>query len=91
MTGLPRVSRTSVPTTPLMRCATLQNSAIFTLSTQVYNTRFVDLSQSVLVSLNTSMAKLSNQGLNILNLFIPKPDIPPAIAANYREVTLGVK
>ena len=74
-----------------MRCATLQNSAIFTLSTQVYNTRFVDLSQSVLVSLNTSMAKLSNQGLNILNLFIPKPDIPPAIAANYREVKLGVE
>ena len=74
-----------------MQYATLQNSTIFTLSTQVYNTRFVDLSQSVLVSLNTSMAKLSNQGLNILNLFIPKPDIPPAIAANYREVTLGVK
>ena len=67
------------------------NSTIFPLSTQVYNTRFVDLSQSVLVSLNTSMAKLSNQGLNILNLFIPKPDIPPAIAANYREVTRGVK
>merc|ERR1719410_2759482 len=55
---------------------------------EVYNTRFVDLSQSVLVSLNSSMAKLSNQGLNILNLFIPKPDIPPAIAANYREVKI---
>ena len=55
---------------------------------EVYNSRFVDLSQSVLESLRAAMAKLSDRGLNILNLFIPKPDIPPAIAANYREVKI---
>ena len=55
---------------------------------EVYNSRFVDLSQSVLESLSVAMAKLSDSGLNILNLFIPKPDIPPAIAANYREVKI---
>ena len=55
---------------------------------EVYNSRFVDLSQSVLESLSIAMAKLSDSGLNILNLFIPKPDIPPAIAANYREVKI---
>ena len=55
---------------------------------EVYNSRFVDLSQSVVESLNIAMIKLSDSGLNILNLFIPKPDIPPAIAANYREVKI---
>ena len=55
---------------------------------EVYNSRFVDLSQSVLESLSVAMTKLSDSGLNILNLFIPKPDIPPAIAANYREVKI---
>ena len=53
---------------------------------EVYNSRFVELSQSVETSLNFSIGRLSNNGLVILNLFIPKPDIPPAIAANYREV-----
>ena len=53
---------------------------------EVYNSRFVELSTSVEMSLNSSMTRLADNGLNILNLFIPKPDIPPAIAANYREV-----
>ena len=53
---------------------------------EVYNSRFVELSQSVESSLNSSIGRLSSNGLVILNLFIPKPDIPPAIAANYREV-----
>ena len=55
---------------------------------EVYNSRFVELSTSVEMSLNASMTKLAENGLNILNLFIPKPDIPPAIAANYREVNI---
>ena len=55
---------------------------------EVYNSRFVELSTSVEMSLNSSMTKLADNGLNILNLFIPKPDIPPAIAANYREVII---
>jgi len=55
---------------------------------EVYNARFVELSTSVQASLISSMTRLANDGLNILNLFIPKPDIPPAIAANYREVKI---
>merc|ERR1719208_42702 len=55
---------------------------------EVYNTKFVELSASVQQSLTISMEKLFPGGLNILNLFIPKPDIPPAIAANYREVKI---
>ena len=58
---------------------------------EVYNARFVELSTSVQASLISSMTRLANDGLNILNLFIPKPDIPPAIAANYREVKIQNK
>ena len=42
---------------------------------EVYNTKFVELSASVQQSLTISMEKLFPGGLNILNLFIPKPDI----------------
>lgn len=55
---------------------------------EVYNSKFVELSSSVENSLRESMIRLSDSGINILNLFIPKPDIPPAIAANYREVKI---
>ena len=55
---------------------------------EVYNSKFVELSASVENSLREAMVRLSNSGINILNLFIPKPDIPPAIAANYREVKI---
>jgi len=55
---------------------------------EVYNSKFVELALSVEKTLNESINRLSNNGLKILNLFIPKPDIPPAIAANYREVKI---
>ena len=42
---------------------------------EVYNTKFVELSVSVQESLTNSLEKLFPGGLNILNLFIPKPDI----------------
>ena len=37
---------------------------------EVYNSRFVDLSQSVLDSLSIAMAKLSDSGLNIKSLLL---------------------
>ena len=42
---------------------------------EVYNTKFVQLSASVQQSLSDSLEKLFPGGINILNLFIPKPDI----------------
>ena len=42
---------------------------------EVYNTKFVQLSASVQQSLSNSLEKLFPGGINILNLFIPKPDI----------------
>ena len=55
---------------------------------EVYNTKFVEVEDSVKVSLNHSLARFAEGGITIWNLFIPKPDIPPAIAANYREVKI---
>ena len=37
-------------------------------------------------SLIESIHRFAPNGLQLWNVFIPKPDVPPAIAANYREV-----
>ena len=56
---------------------------------EVYNTKFVELSVSVQESLTNSLEKLFPGGLNILNLFIPKPDIvsmlllPESLSSSY--------
>ena len=55
---------------------------------EVYNTKFVEVEDSVKNSLNRSLVRFAEGGITIWNLFIPKPDIPPAIAANYREVKI---
>ncbi len=34
----------------------------------------------------TSIDRLAKNGIKILNLVIPKPEIPPDIAANYKQV-----
>ena len=36
-----------------------------------------------------SIDRLGDGGLEILNLVIPKPDIPPDIAKNYKQVVYG--
>jgi len=55
---------------------------------EVYNTKFVEIEESVKSSLNVSIDKFAKDAIIIWNLFIPKPEIPPAIAANYREVKI---
>ena len=35
-----------------------------------------------------SINRLSNGSVEIINLVIPKPDIPPDIAENYKQVSL---
>lgn len=55
---------------------------------EVYNTKFIEIEESVKASLNVSIEKFAKDAIIIWNLFIPKPEIPPAIAANYREVKI---
>ena len=37
-------------------------------------------------TLVTSLQRFAPNGVILWNIFIPKPDVPPAIAANYRQV-----
>ncbi len=55
--------------------------------------RFLEIGSYVNTSLKTSLARFSStRGVNqtppvdVWNVFLPKPDVPPAIAANYRDV-----
>lgn len=36
-----------------------------------------------------SITRLAANGIKVLNLVIPKPEIPPDIAANYKQVRYG--
>jgi len=59
------------------------------VSFQVYNTRFLDMVGFVETTLKMSIERFSPDSKNaikIWNVFLPKPDVPPAIAANYRQV-----
>ena len=63
------------------------NPVIITHDQQVYNTRFLDIVQFVNKTLHDSLERLTpDGGVRIWNIFLPKPDVPPAIAANYRNV-----
>lgn len=53
---------------------------------EVYNTRFLDIVDYVNISLASSLERLAPKGLVLWNFFLPKPDVPPAISANYRQV-----
>jgi len=53
---------------------------------EVYNTMFLDIVAHVKENVNHSISRLGEGGIEILNLVIPKPDIPPDIAANYKKV-----
>lgn len=55
---------------------------------EVFNTQFLELGDYVRVFLNQSISRFAQDGISVWNLFIPKPQIPPAIAANYREVKI---
>ena len=47
---------------------------------------FLDIVQIVQKNVEFSIKRLGMDGIKILNLVIPKPDIPRDIAANYKAV-----
>merc|ERR1712228_639999 len=53
---------------------------------EVYNTMFLDIVETVRENVKTSISRLGEGGIEILNLVIPKPEIPPDIAKNYKQV-----
>jgi len=53
---------------------------------EVYNTKFQDIVEDVQTNVEDSIARLGMDGIKILNLVIPKPEIPKDIAQNYMKV-----
>jgi regulator of protease activity HflC (stomatin/prohibitin superfamily) len=53
---------------------------------QVYNTEFLEIVGEVKSRVMESIIRLGNESITIYNLVIPKPDIPPDIAFNYKQV-----
>ena len=54
---------------------------------QVYNTKFLDMVPFVKSSVEQRLQELANNSIVILNLVIPKPEIPRDIALNYKAVS----
>ena len=54
---------------------------------EVYNTKFLEMVEEVKVNVESNIKRLSNSSVEILNLVIPKPEIPMDIAANYKAVS----
>ena len=52
----------------------------------VYNERFLEMSESVIAETKKKIERLAQGKIEILNLIIPKPKIPEDIAANYQRV-----
>ena len=52
----------------------------------VYNTMFLDIAPKLKANLVSSIERLGDKGIEILNLVVPKPDIPTDIAQNYKQV-----
>jgi regulator of protease activity HflC (stomatin/prohibitin superfamily) len=52
----------------------------------VYNVKFLDIVEQVKDNVKTSISRLGEGGIEILNLVIPKPEIPADIAHNYKQV-----
>jgi len=52
----------------------------------VYNEQFLDIVAAVKKETEAQIKKLSNDSVQIINLVIPKPDIPKDIAQNYKQV-----
>jgi len=53
---------------------------------QVYNEQFLTIVEAVKSDVDEQIENLGNNGVKILNLVIPKPDIPQDIAQNYKQV-----
>merc|ERR1711953_805310 len=53
---------------------------------EVYNTLFLSIVQQVLTNVKTSISRLGEGGIEVLNLVVPKPEIPEDIAQNYKQV-----
>eukprot|EP00092_Neocalanus_flemingeri_P019719 GFUD01021355.1.p1 GENE.GFUD01021355.1~~GFUD01021355.1.p1 ORF type:complete len:406 (+),score=124.26 GFUD01021355.1:76-1293(+) len=53
---------------------------------QVYNKQFLEIVEAVKKDVEEQIIRLGNGGVEILNLVIPKPDIPQDIALNYKQV-----
>ena len=54
----------------------------------VYNTKFLQIVKTIEINLITSIERLGEGGIEILNLVVSKPDIPQDIAFNYKQVSL---
>ena len=52
----------------------------------VYNERFVEMSELVIAETTKNIERLAQGKIEIINLIIPKPEIPKDIAANYQKV-----
>jgi len=53
---------------------------------EVYNTMFLEIVHEVQKNVEDKIRRLSGDAVEILNLVIPKPNIPPDIAHNYKQV-----
>jgi hypothetical protein len=53
---------------------------------EVYNTMFLLIVAHVKNRVQLSIERLGEGGIKLLNLVVPKPDIPTDIAANYKQV-----
>merc|ERR1712106_1041922 len=53
---------------------------------EVYNTMFLDIVDHVKKNVDRSITRLGDNGIDILNLVIPKPEIPADIAKNHKQV-----
>ena len=53
---------------------------------EVYNEMFLEIVGTVLTNVRTSISRLAEDGIEILNLVVPKPEIPEDIAHNYKQV-----
>ena len=42
--------------------------------------------QQVLTNVKSSISRLGEDGIEVLNLVVPKPEIPEDIAQNYKQV-----
>ena len=52
----------------------------------MYNSLFLEIAPHVKSEVETSIARLGEGGINMLNLAVPKPEIPADIALNYKQV-----
>jgi len=52
----------------------------------VYKVKFLQIAPHVKTQLINSIERLGNGGMEILNMVIPKPNIPADIASNYKQV-----